>query len=82
MNIDISRDQVEDLLTRTTPKSQEVCVQLTKEGSMRFCGDQHNEKWEWNFDCLREKFPTTLRLYYFYLGIKGLNARITKARGF
>jgi len=53
MSVELTKQDLINLLRGTKPDSMQECDNLTKAGYMEFCGNQHNEDWRWKEDKLQ-----------------------------
>ena len=47
MKVDLSKQDLINLVKGVSPKTMQECINNEKSGLMRFSGNQHNEKWDW-----------------------------------
>ena len=60
MKIDLNKIDLINLVTSQTPDSIQQCDDYTKQGLMKFTGNQWNEKWSWMKDELEKLSETKL----------------------
>jgi len=47
MLVDLTKQDLINLIRGIKPKSMQECHDYTKTGLMAFSGNQHNEDWDW-----------------------------------
>jgi hypothetical protein len=47
MNIELSKEDLINLVKSVSPSSMQECIDNTNKGLMTFTGNQHNERWSW-----------------------------------
>ena len=47
MKVDLSQEDLINMVNGVSPSSIQECLDLQKEGLMVFTGNQHNESWGW-----------------------------------
>lgn len=43
---------------------QDMCQRMVAQGLMVFCGDQHNQRWEWNRRAIGDLSPSQAITFY------------------
>jgi len=65
MKVDVTKEDLINLLKGTSPKSMQECIDYTDKGLMKFTGSQWNENWDWVVDKLESM--SEIELFNLYI---------------